>query len=684
MRVAPLNLFLRQLMTPDSFFRRVALWFVFVVAALTVFYLHFFVYPFTLRLGATVPFTVIAPQSAVWIDSEKLASLQAQMQQKGKVVVIDSNAANVMLSDLDHFFQSIDAAKKRAEPEAKAAAETAALFGIDRGTVEAVWKLPQADIESIKGEAATVLIDLAKQPLSEDRMAVMRKQRAPQIAASLSARIAYQFLRPNLVEPSSENDQGVDAVKLAKGTITKGDTVVAEGQTVTQGVIDKISALSAGFEHQNYLSLGGISLAFILFAGLWLYYLTAYKRSIFQSEETLFVVFIVFLISLVAALFIGRAPYPNAYFAISLPIIMASMFYSVLYDAMLAIYASFGLALVVSLLFNFNADLTIYNVVAGIIPPIFLYKGASRFEQVRVGYIMAGVSVAVVAIVIMTTSMRFSYEPLIVAGASGLLAVILALGLTAFFEFVSGQLTPGKLRDLLDQRSPLLNKMFMEAPGTYYHCQAMASMAEEAATRVGADPLLARVGAMYHDIGKTRHPKFFAENIHDYSLNPHSTLSPESSYQIILSHVTDGVSMAKQAKLPKQIVAFIEEHHGTGVMKYFYRVAKEMSGNGEADPNRYRYPGPKPRSKETAIVHLADVCEAIVRSKEEFGEGDIESEVARVIREKIDEDQLTESGLTLKDLSEIKSAFVQVLTALHHARVKYPDDADSEKHSDSG
>lgn len=661
-------------MTPDSFSRRVALWFVFVLAALVVFYLNYFTYPYKLRTGEMVPFTITAPESTVWIDSEKLAALQAEMTLKDKVLVIDSNAGNVMLSDLDHFFQSIAAAKKENKPQSKTVDEISGLFGVNRATVERVCRLSDVEIDRLRGEAVSQVADLAKQPLSAERIAVLRRQSSTAGAATLPATVAHEFLRLNLVEPAPNGEQPADPVKLAKGMISQGDTVISEGQEVTQTALDKMAALSAALERQSYLSLAGISLAFILFAALWLYYLTAYKRALFQSEETLFVLFIVFLVSLVAALFIGRAPYHYAYFAISLPIIVASVVYCTLYDSMLAIYASFGLALVVSLLFNFNADLTLYNVVAGIIPPIFLHRGVSRFEQVRVGYIMAAVSVAVVLIIIMTTPLRFSYKPLIIAGASGLLAVIFALGLTAFFEFVSGQLTPGRLRDLLDQRSPLLNKMFIEAPGTYYHCQAMASMAEEAAVRIGADPLLARVGAMYHDIGKSKHPKFFGENIHDYALNPHTTLSPESSYQIILSHVTDGVTMAKQAKLPKEIVAFVAEHHGTGVMKYFYRVAKEMSGNGDADPNRYKYPGPKPHSRETAIVLLADVCEAIVRSKEEFTENDIKAEVAGVIREKIDEEQLTNSGLTLKDLSDIKDAFVQVLTALHHARVKYPDD----------
>ncbi|HSJ54397.1 MAG TPA: HDIG domain-containing protein, partial [Anaerolineae bacterium] len=216
-------------------------------------------------------------------------------------------------------------------------------------------------------------------------------------------------------------------------------------------------------------------------------------------------------------------------------------------------------------------------------------------------------------------------------------------------------------------------QLLLNAPGTYHHTLLVANMAEEAADRIGADGLLARVGTYYHDIGKTARPYFFIEN-RVGNVNPHERLDPRTSAQIILSHVPDGLDLARKHHLPAPVRAFIREHHGTGLALAFYRMALKNAGEGGEGVRKedFAYAGPKPQSRETAILMLADGSEARVRSAEPASVEEIERIIAETIKNKLDEGQLDESDLTLRDLKEIQAAFVSVLKGVFHPRVKYP------------
>jgi putative nucleotidyltransferase with HDIG domain len=256
---------------------------------------------------------------------------------------------------------------------------------------------------------------------------------------------------------------------------------------------------------------------------------------------------------------------------------------------------------------------------------------------------------------------------------SGGLATSFALA--AFFALSSllDVITPFQLMELSRPTHPLFRQLLLKAPGTYHHTLLVANMAEEAAVRIGADGLLARVGTYYHDIGKTVRPYFFTEN-RVGSVNPHDRLDPHTSARIILSHVTDGLDLAERFRLPSAIRAFIPEHHGTGTALAFYRMAVKEAGEGDEPVRRedFSYQGPKPQSRETAITMLADSCEARVRSAEPASVEEIQSIVADTIKAKLEDGQLDESPLTLHDLKEIQAAFTSVLKGVFHPRVKYP------------
>ena len=265
------------------------------------------------------------------------------------------------------------------------------------------------------------------------------------------------------------------------------------------------------------------------------------------------------------------------------------------------------------------------------------------------------------------------------AAAGAILSGILTIGVLPFFESTFDIVTNAKLLELSNPNNPLLKKLLMEAPGTYHHSILVANVAELAAEQVGGNPLLARIGAYYHDVGKTKRPYFFRENQFGKK-NPHDRLKPEVSSKIIISHVKDGSELAKEYNLPKTIHDFIVTHHGETLVKYFYLTVKNNSENPEeVKEEDFKYPGPKPMSKEQGIVMLADSTEAAVRSINEPTEEKIEKMVNNIIDDKLASGQLDNCDLTLRDISKIKKCFLKALNGIHHERIEYPDDNKKEK-----
>ncbi len=265
------------------------------------------------------------------------------------------------------------------------------------------------------------------------------------------------------------------------------------------------------------------------------------------------------------------------------------------------------------------------------------------------------------------------------AAAGAILSGILTIGVLPFFESTFDIVTNAKLLELSNPNNPLLKKLLMEAPGTYHHSILVANLAELAAEQVGGNPLLARIGAYYHDVGKTKRAYFFRENQFGKK-NPHDRLKPEVSSKIIISHVKDGSELAKEYNLPKTIHDFIVTHHGETLVKYFYLTVKNNSENPEeVKEEDFKYPGPKPMSKEQGIVMLADSTEAAVRSINEPTEEKIEKMVNNIIDDKLASGQLDNCDLTLRDISKIKKCFLKALNGIHHERIEYPDDNKKEK-----
>jgi putative nucleotidyltransferase with HDIG domain len=253
----------------------------------------------------------------------------------------------------------------------------------------------------------------------------------------------------------------------------------------------------------------------------------------------------------------------------------------------------------------------------------------------------------------------------------GISSSILAIGSLPYLENIFGLITPYRLAELTDANQPLLRRLEENAPGTYQHSLAVANLAEAGAKAISADPNMVRAGALYHDIGKMVRPKFFIENQLG-ATNPHDSMTPEESRARVLAHVTDGIALAQKYALPKAIQDFIPMHQGTTLMAYFYHKACLRDGVEKVDANFYRYPGPKPDTKETAIVMLADVSEAVTHSMQNPTNEEVEIALDKVFQNRWDDGQLADSNLTYEEMQKVRAGFCRVWRTLHHERLKYP------------
>jgi putative nucleotidyltransferase with HDIG domain len=259
------------------------------------------------------------------------------------------------------------------------------------------------------------------------------------------------------------------------------------------------------------------------------------------------------------------------------------------------------------------------------------------------------------------------------SGVFMLLTAILVVGLLPLLESAFGVMTDVTLMEYMDPNNDLLRRLTIEAPGTYQHSVIVGNLAEAAAVKIGANGLFCRVSTLYHDVGKMATPQYFTEN-QQGGMNIHQLFTPEESAQVIIAHVSEGVAMARRAGLPEQFIDIIKEHHGTTLVYYFYRKQLEKVGGDKnlVDEKEFRYSGPKPRSKESAIIMIADTLEAASRSLEKVTEENLLELANRLIREKIDDGQFQDCLLTFEELEIVKMTLIKTLVAYWHSRVKYP------------
>ncbi|MBF0521597.1 MAG: HDIG domain-containing protein [Candidatus Omnitrophica bacterium] len=346
-------------------------------------------------------------------------------------------------------------------------------------------------------------------------------------------------------------------------------------------------------------------------------------------------------------------------------------------DVQLSFVMAFVCSAVVSLILSGGYGMLFIFFIGSLTGAYFVREARTRGRLITAGFFVSVVHL--ICLVLLTpheavlSTKIFLHHIVYPLLANGFISMFFVAATLKIFEFLFGVVTNYSLLELSDFNQPLLKRMILEAPGTYHHSLVVSNLAESAADVIGADSLLSRVGAYYHDIGKIMKPEYFTENqVRD--VNRHDFIEPTISRLVIFNHVKEGIELARKNNLNPVIIDFILQHHGTSLMHYFYQRSLEAAHNGEeVNEEEFRYPGPKPQTREAAIVMLADSAEAAVRSLTEASPVRIEETVKKIINNKFIDGQLDECPLTLKEIEKISSTFIRILSAMYHSRVKYPE-----------
>jgi putative nucleotidyltransferase with HDIG domain len=497
------------------------------------------------------------------------------------------------------------------------------------------------------------------------------KQQLGQPLKELGYNICSRVIKPNMLLNTEETNKDIEAAisKVEPVIIKKGQNIVAKGQTVTPSQIELLSA--SGILKQgiiDYRLLAGYALLILMLGILTALYIRNFHSRIYYNRSNLLligtVVVLVLFISLGANIISG-------YLA---PVAAVSMLITMLLDAKVGFMVNVPVALLVALIADGSITVLFLCIIGGLVGSLITMVSHQRRDLLVSGLLVGGSN----AFVIICMGLISGSGVLAVISESlwGLLnggfAAIFTVGTLPAWENLFGIITPLRLLELSNPNQPLLKTLLMEAPGTYHHSIIVGNLAEHAAQQIGANALLARVGAYYHDIGKIKRPYFFTENQIAMD-NPHEKITPSLSKLIITSHVKDGADLAVQYKLPGVVIDIIKEHHGDSVVAYFYHKAKQGENSDKVTLDSFRYEGPRPQTKEAAIVMLADSVEAAVRSMSDHSPGKIEGMIRKIIKEKLESGQLDESDLTLKDLDIISDAFLDILGGIFHQRIEYPE-----------
>ena len=461
--------------------------------------------------------------------------------------------------------------------------------------------------------------------------------------------------------------------------IKAGEIIVSEGQVITNEIYEQLRLVGLLDGERNFYPVLGLILLLFILGGISVIEINKLVKSNSFDKRILAAILIISVIVISLMKVVSLYSTENNHLFYLMPIAMGALLIKLFISERLAIIMAGVYAILGTVIFNGFIPGAL-NIEAGIYFFFSQLAGILFFPRVkdRLAILKSGIAIILVNIITVLLFLFLSFEKYTVMDffiyssygmVSAFLSAVLTIGLLPFFETSLGILSDVKLLQLSSPNQPLLKKLLVEAPGTYHHSVMVANISETACEAIGANGLLARVGAYYHDIGKTVRPQFFIEN-QLTNRNPHDQMDPRESAKIIISHPYDGAEMLKQNKFPKEIIEIAKTHHGTSLLKFFYH--KERQQNSEVLETDYRYPGPKPATKEAAIISICDSVEAAVRSLNEPTEDKIEEIVASIMNDRISDGQLDESPLTLTELKVIQTTICESLKGFFHSRIQYP------------
>lgn len=491
-----------------------------------------------------------------------------------------------------------------------------------------------------------------------------------------------QVIVPNLVvdefatEIARKNAQ--NSVKPYEVVFQKGDKILFNGEPVTR--LKRDALRQAGYNVYELNWQGLVAIYIIVFIGtiLFLSYMKYFEKDFLEPRYLSISAFLSLLIAVIAVIIpTGFSPY-----VIPIPAFLILM--SIFTKPRIAFVAAVILLSVMAIGYQYNIQYLVAFLLLSILSAIAIsqIRYAERVDVIKTGfYIGIAGLIIVLSIYILEKCLIEVDNVLLLKNCTfillnGIFSAVIASGLMPLFESAFNIITPYGLAELGDHNQKLLKRLQMDAPGTYHHSLMVSNLCEAAAEAIGADPILARVGALYHDIGKLKRPLFFVENQSYVSIeNPHNKFTPRISKMIITAHTKDGIEIAnkKEYHLPQVIQNFIIQHHGEGLASYFYNQAVKEEGVDNVKEEQFRYPGPKPNTKETAILMIADAVESAVRSLKNPTSEEIEAMINKIIVERLNDGQLSDSPLTLKDIKTIAATFSRIIRGMQHNRIKYQE-----------
>lgn len=526
--------------------------------------------------------------------------------------------------------------------------------------------------------------------LTEAKQAAGARLRMEAGASSLLNQLAFRvvdlLLRPTLLFDAPETQQSIEAevarVPMSSGFVYENEKIVDKNERITPDIRKKLESLARKMAEKGMQERGMHRLipvfGRILFVASLLFILGVFialdkPELLHDSKSFLLMALILLLVSVIT--FVLHRIDASEYL---ITVAMGGMLFAMLFDAKLGFAGAAVMSLLAGALWGNTFSVVMVNFVAGVVGVQATLRVKNRSRLIQAILVMIGVYILLIAMMgfLRLDSFRQIAGQLPFGALNGLLVPIITFGLLPLIESSFGITTDFSLLELSNFNHPLLKKLSMEAPGTYHHSVIVGNLAEAAAQNIGANSLLARVGSYYHDIGKADKPEYFVENQMPGE-NPHGKLMPRMSALILMNHVKKGLELANQHKLPKDIMNIITQHQGTTVMSFFYNKALERDDVGEVSIEDYRYPGPRPQTKEAAVVMLADVVEAASRTLKTPTHSRLKGLIGELVDGRFKEGQLNESPLTLRDMEKIKESFLTILAGTFHARVEYPDKEDA-------
>ncbi len=542
----------------------------------------------------------------------------------------------------------------------------------------------QKNVDRIEPTSKFLFLDQAK----EEVIKRIKELKYSEETESALIEFALYFVYPNLIYDKTATDieieQAKNNVSLYSGIVNENERIIAKHDRITKQAKLKIDSYREAKGEAT--GTGGVILqllgkflhiaSFIVLLSIYLYYFR--KKIFYDNTKIILISFLIVLISFITFLVNQLTVKAPLHFLIFVP--AASMIFTIVFDSRVGFYTTVILSLIVGALRGNDYSFMAMNFIAGGLSVYTVRDIKNRTQIFRSFlFILLGYTVSIIAFGLE----RFAHiESMVIefafAFSNALISPVLTYGLLIFFERIFNITTDLTLLELSNFDRPLLRELARKAPGTFNHSMTMSTIAEAAAEQIGANALLARVGAYYHDIGKIISPQVFVENQLNNE-NIHENLRPEESVQIIIRHVEEGIELARQNKLPQEIINFIPMHHGTATITFFYEKAKKLYGEEKVNIDDYKYPGPKPNSKETAIVMLADGCESAVRSITEPDAQKVENMINNIFASRLKEGQLDDAPITFRDVTKMKEAFLSILISQHHKRIKYPKQEEAEK-----